>query len=213
MHIPDGFLSPPVWASLTGASAIATGIAAARVNKTLDAEKAPLLGMSAAFIFAAQMLNFPISGGTSGHFMGGVLAAALLGPASGFLALLCVLIVQCLLFADGGLTALGANTFNMALVGAVGGWAVYSFINIVSRGKFRLIAAGVASWLSIVAAASVCAVELWLSGTVPLEIALPAMAGTHALIGIGEASITMVALGLIWSVRPDLAYAGKAVAR
>jgi cobalt/nickel transport system permease protein len=209
MHIPDGFLSPPVWTSLTGAAAVATGISAARCKHTLDAEKAPLLGMTAAFIFAAQMLNFPISGGTSGHFLGGVLAAVLLGPAAGFLVLLTVLIVQCLMFADGGITALGANVLNMGLVGSVVGYGIYYVLNKMTAGKVPLLMAGVASWFSIVLAAAACALELALSGTIPLDVALPAMAGTHAFIGIGEALITVAALGLILSVRPDLVLGRK----
>lgn len=209
MHIPDGFLSPPVWSSLTGAAAIATGISVTRCKHTLDAEKAPLLGMTAAFIFAAQMLNFPIGGGTSGHFMGGVLAAALLGPAAGFLVLLTVLIVQCIMFADGGITALGANVINMGLIGSVLGYSMYYLLNKITAGKIPLLMAGVASWFSIVLAATAASLELAISGTIPLGIVLPAMVGTHAVIGICEALITATALGLILSVRPDLAFGRK----
>jgi cobalt/nickel transport system permease protein len=204
MHIPDGFLSPPVWTSLTGAAAVATGISVTRCKSTLEAEKAPLLGMTAAFIFAAQMLNFPIGGGTSGHFMGGVLAAALLGPAAGFLVLLTVLIVQCLMFADGGITALGANTINMGLISSVLGYGIYYLLNKMTADKIPLVMAGVASWFSIVLTATACSLELALSETIPLGVVLPAMLITHAFIGIGEALITAMALGLILSVRPDI---------
>ncbi len=209
MHIPDGFLSPPVWTSLTGAAAVATGISVTRCKCTLDAEKAPLLGMTAAFIFAAQMLNFPISGGTSGHFMGGVLAAALLGPAAGFLVLLTVLIVQCLMFADGGITALGANVINMGLIGSVLGYSMYYLLNKLTAGKIPLLMAGVASWLSIVLAATAASLELAVSGTIALGVVLPTMVVTHAVIGIGEALITATALGLIFAVRPDLVLGRK----
>jgi cobalt/nickel transport system permease protein len=204
MHIPDGFLSPPVWTSLTGAAAVATGISVTRCKCTLDAEKAPLLGMTAAFIFAAQMLNFPIGGGTSGHFMGGVLAAALLGPAAGFIIMLTVLIVQCLMFADGGITALGANAINMGLIGSVLGYSIYYLLNKLTAGKIPLVIAGVASWFSIVLAATACSLELAISGTIALGVVLPAMVVTHAVIGVGEALITTAALGLILSVRPDI---------
>jgi len=167
----------------------------------------PLMGIMSAFIFAAQMINFPVIGGTSVHLFGGVLAAVLLGPYAGAVILTCVLIFQCLIFQDGGLLALGANILNMAVVGTLVGYAVFYLMTKVLRDKKGLIiGAAVASWFSVVIAASLCALELAMSGLSPLRIVLPAMAGIHAVIGIGEAIITAAVLGFISKVRPDLIY-------
>jgi len=165
------------------------------------------MGMAAAFIFAAQMLNFPVLGGTSGHLLGGVLAAVLLGPYAGVIVISIVLIVQAFLFQDGGIAALGANIFNMAVIGTGLSYLVFAGIRNVLRGKAGLmIAVAAASWASVVMAATCCAFELAASGTAPLKVVLPAMAGIHALIGIGEALITTLIVGLIVKVRPDLIY-------
>lgn len=164
------------------------------------------MGVTAAFVFAAQMINFPIAGGTSGHFLGAVFSSVLLGPWASLLIMTIVLIVQCLGFADGGLTALGSNIFNMGVIGALGGYGIF-FILYQLFGKSRkafFFALAVSAWLSIAMGASAAAVELALSGTSPLRITLPAMAGIHALIGIGEAIITTTALSLILKTRPDL---------
>jgi cobalt/nickel transport system permease protein len=174
------------------------------------------MGVTAAFIFAAQMLNFPVAGGTSGHFLGAVFSSVLLGPWAGFIILTLVLIVQCLGFADGGLTALGSNVFNMAVIGALGGYTIFSVVysSLRKSEKGFIIALAVSSWASIVLGASAAAIELALSGTSPLTIALPAMAGIHAIIGIGEAIITTTAVSLVLKTRPDLvrAFAGREVA-
>jgi cobalt/nickel transport system permease protein len=160
----------------------------------------PLMGMMAAFIFAAQMLNFPVAGGTSGHLIGGVLAAVLLVIAI-------VLVVQCLIFQDGGLTALGANVVNMSLFGAVLGYYIYAGIRGGSKREGRILTgAAVAAWVSVVAASAACAVELALSDTSPLRVALPAMVGVHCLIGIGEAIITCLVIAFVLKVRKDLMY-------
>jgi len=205
MHIPDGFLDAKTWVSLGIVSAGVVGLAIRKSNKKIGEKHVPLMGITAAFIFAAQMLNFPVAGGTSGHFMGGVLAAILLGPLAGILIMTIVLIVQCLVFQDGGLTALGANIFNMGLIGTIIGYYLYMGITrIIGDNRGRFINIFVAGWLSIVLAASACAVELAVSGTVPLGVALPAMAGIHALIGIVEGIITAVVLGFVFKVRPDL---------
>jgi len=206
MHIPDGFLDLKTWVTLGAVSAGLVGYALKRSSRKLGEKHIPLLGVMAAFIFAAQMLNFPVAGGTSGHFMGGVLAAVLLGPSAGLLVMATVLIVQCLVFQDGGLTALGANVFNMGVIGAMLGYYIYVALNRVMRGNPRVlfICSFVAGWLSIVLAASACAVELAISGTVPLGVALPAMAGVHSLIGIGEGLITALVLGFVFKLRPDL---------
>jgi cobalt/nickel transport system permease protein len=206
MHIPDGFLETKTWATL---DAVAIGVAAlaiARTRRIMGEKQIPLLGVLAAFIFAAQMVNFPVAGGTSGHFMGAVLAAILLGPWSAALVMMAVLIIQCLVFQDGGLTALGANMVNMGLIGGMFGYLFYRGGQKFLGGgvRPRPIAVFIAAWLSIVLAASACAMELAMSGTLPIEAALPAMAGVHALIGIGEGIITVLVVGLIARVRPDL---------
>ncbi len=205
MHIPDGFLDTKIWVTLGVISAGTVGLALSKASKRIGEKQIPLMGVLAAFIFAAQMLNFPVAGGTSGHFMGGVLAAILLGPLAGVLIMAIVLIIQCLIFQDGGLTALGANIFNMGIIGALIGYYLYLGLSrIVSGIQGTFISAFIASWLSIVLAAGACATELALSGTVPLRVALPAMAGVHSLIGIGEGIITVAVLSLVFKVRPDL---------
>src|SRR5204862_5172841 len=125
MHIPDGFLSTPVWVSMDALSAGVVGGALRRVQRTLEPERVPLMGMTAAFLFAAQMINFPVAGGTSGHLLGGFLAALLLGPAPAVIVMATVFAAQCLLFQDGGFFALGANLFNMGLIGSLGGYGIY----------------------------------------------------------------------------------------
>ena len=207
MHIPDGFLSPGVWLTLWAASIVVIGSCLRRVKVILQDKMVPLMGVAAAFIFAVQMLNFPVAGATSGHLLGGVLAAILLGPCGGAVVIAVVLIIQCLIFQDGGLTALGANIFNISFVGAIGGYLVYSKIRkMIAGNKGILAGAAIAAWLSVIAASSVCAIELVLSGTSPLRVALPAMAGIHALIGIGEAIITLLVVGTVLKMRPDLVY-------
>ncbi len=206
MHVPDGFMSAPV--NLAGAvvSTAAVGTALARAKDTLEEKQVPLLAVTAAFIFAAQMLNFPVAAGTSGHFLGAVLAAVLLGPWNGMIALSLVVILQCLLFGDGGLTALGTNVFNMAVLGCLAGWGILRVLRrLLPQNRAGLMAAVAgAAWASIVLAASACAAELAFSGTAPLGAALPAMAGVHAIIGVGEALITMAVLAAVYSSRPDL---------
>ena len=205
MHIPDGFLDAKT-AAATGVLAVAgLGLALRQARMELPRRKVPLLGLSAAFVFAAQMLNFPVAGGTSGHMIGGVLAAVLLGPSAAVIAISAVLVVQCFLFADGGITALGANIFNMAIVGGGGGWLVYRLLSRMVKGLFgKVMAASFAAWLSTVMASVLCAGELAASGTVKWSVALPAMAGVHMLIGIGEGVITAMVLAAIAKVRPDL---------
>ena len=201
MHIPDGFLDAKT-ALATGALAAAgLGLALRRVRRTLPPQRIPLLGLTAAFIFAAQMLNFPVAGGTSGHLIGGALAAVLLGPAAAVVAMSAVLVLQCLLFSDGGVTALGANLFNMAVVAPVVAWIVFRPLMHVTT---RNVAVALAAWLSTMLAAIVCAGELAWSGHVAWRLVFPAMGGVHALIGIGEALITTLVLGAIAAARPEL---------
>ncbi len=206
LHAPDGFLTVPIALVMWAITIVVLAIAVRETNRTLDEQAVPLLGVMAAFIFAAQMFNFQIPGGTSGHLLGGVLAAVLLGPWAGTLVMACVVAVQALVFQDGGLVVLGANIFNMGVIGTLGGYAVYRSICRVLGGedRARIPAAGIAAWLSVVVASAAMAIELALSGTAPLEITLAAMLGVHAIIGIGEALITMAALGFIAVTRADL---------
>jgi cobalt/nickel transport system permease protein len=205
MHIPDGFLDAKTLA-LTGAlSAGGLAVAARQVNRTLPRNKIPLMGLGAAFVFAAQMLNFPVAGGTSGHLLGGVLAAVLLGPGAAAVVIACVLLVQALLFSDGGVLALGANIFNMAFIGAMVGYTIYSAVFRFLPGlRGRIAAVFFAAWCSTVLASLTCAGELALSGTLAAAVVFPAMLGTHALIGIGEGLITSLVILTIARTRPDL---------
>ncbi len=206
LHIPDGFLSGGV-AAIAGLLALAAVAYALRVaNIELDEARVPLLGVLAAFTFAAQMLNFPIAGGTSGHFLGAALAAVLLGPWLASLVMAVVITVQAFAFADGGISALGANVLNMGVLGALlAGLLVGALVKALphSRGVFLGIVAGV-SWLAVMVGAGATSVELALSDTVPLATSLPAMLGVHSLIGIGEAVITTVAVAAVLVSRPDL---------
>lgn len=207
MHIPDGFLSVNTWGSLWLISAGGMMWCLKKTAHILKDKMVPLMGVMAAFIFAAQMLNFPVIGGTSGHLLGGVLAVVLLGPYAGAIVLACVLIVQSFIFQDGGITALGANIFNMSFLGAGGGYLIYRAITKLIKGKFGIMSGvAIAAWLSVVISATAVAGELAISGTSPLKAALPAMAGIHALIGIGEAIISCLVVGFVLKVRPDLIY-------
>ena len=206
LHIPDGFVSAPVAA---GGWVVAAGLivlAARRADRNLDERAIPLMGVAAAFIFAAQMVNFPVAGGTSGHLLGGALAAILLGPWVAIIVMTAVVALQALLFQDGGLAALGVNVLNMGVLTVLVSWALYRGLAPLARLHAALpaVAAFAAAWLSVEAAAVATALQLAASGTSPLEVALPAMVGVHALIGIGEALITLGALGLVRAARPDL---------
>ncbi len=206
LHAPDGFLSVPVAAAMWVIAIIAIAVAVRRVGRGFDERLVPLMGVMAAFIFAAQMINFPVLGGTSGHMLGAVLAAVLLGPWAASLVMSSVIAVQALLFQDGGLLAMGANIVNMGLVGTIGGYAIYRAAATVFGGEARgrLPAAGIAAWSAVMLGALAMSLELVFSATTTLAVVLPAMLGTHALIGIGEALITVGALALIQSARPDL---------
>ncbi len=206
MHIPDGFLDAKTAIATSVLATAGLGLALADVRRRVAPRRIPLVGLAAAFVFAAQMLNFPVAGGTSGHLIGAVLAAVLLGPGAAVLVMSAVLILQCLMFADGGVTALGANLFNMALVAPTVGYGVYRlqrrFVGEGLRG--RLFATAFAAWCSTVAAALSCAGQLALSGTVSLRVALPAMGGIHLLIGLGEALITTLVVAAVARARPEL---------
>lgn len=208
MHLADGFLSG---ATLLATSAVSAGALAIGLRKTrfeLQDRCVPQIGVMSAGVFAAQMVNFPILPGTSGHLMGGALAAIVLGPWAAVLAMTVVVIVQCLLFCDGGLAALGANALNMAVVGPLIGWLAYDgALRLAPGRRGHLVGAALAAWLSVVASAAFCAVELSASGIVPLSAALPIMAGVHAIIGVGEAMVTVGAVRFLLQVKPDMLYA------
>ena len=202
LHIPDGFLSVSVsavcWLLILGALAYGLRV----TQRALDERLIPLAGIMGAFVFAAQMINFPVAGGTSGHFIGAALAFIVLGPWLGLLTMTAVVALQALLFQDGGLVVMGANILIMGLVPGFVGYQVYR----LAQGRGRRLAmgiTGVAAWLSIMAAALVTTLLLAFSGTTSLAVALPAMLGIHALIGIGEALITIAALAFLQRTRPS----------
>ncbi len=206
MHIPDGFIDGKTAAATALLSAAGVGLAMRQVRLRLPARRVPLLGLAAAFLFAAQMVNFPVAGGTSGHLMGGVLAAALLGPSAAVAVLTTVLIVQCFLFADGGVLALGANVFNMAIVGGAGGYAIYRGVRRWLPGtRGQVAAVAFAGWCSTVLAAVCCAGQLAWSGTVGWPAAFTAMTSVHMVIGAGEGLISALVLLAIQRARPELA--------
>lgn len=212
LHIPDGFLNLIVSLICWVITALVIGMAISRTNKSLGEKQIPLMGVMAAFIFAAQMINFPVAGGTSGHLLGGALAAIVLGPWAAMLVMTAVIAVQALLFQDGGLIVMGANIMNMGLVTAAIGYGLYRSVSGQSR-TIKLGAAGVAAWLSVMAGALLTALQLWLSGTSQLSVVVPAMLGVHALIGLGEAFITVSALAFITQTRPDLLGEGSESAK
>jgi len=206
MHIPDGFLNAATVATTCVVSVGGIGNAVRVANQKLKERQVPMMGILAAFIFAAQMLNFPVAGGTSGHLIGATLAAILLGPWAAVLIMSCVLIGQSLIFQDGGLLALGANVLNMGIIASFAGYYAYrlasSFLGDSRKG--RLISGFFGAWSSVFLASAACAIELAVSGASPIAVALPAMLGVHALIGIGEGLITSAVLGLVLATRADL---------
>ena len=212
MHIPDGFLSVPLSALLWLIAIAGIGYALWRSGQDLGERQVPLMGVLAAVIFAGQMLNFSVTGGTSGHLVGGALASILLGPWAAMLVMTSVVSIQALLFQDGGLLALGANLVNMAIISVWVGYAAYQTIQKLLGGRSGglLISGFVAGWLSIFFSALACALELALSGTSPANVAVPAMGGIHALIGIGEGLITVGALAFLSATRRDLLKMGQA---
>ncbi|MPZ48796.1 MAG: cobalamin biosynthesis protein CbiM [Dehalococcoidia bacterium] len=205
LHIPDGFVSLPV--SLIG-WAITIAVIALAVKKTnteMGEKAAPLMGVLAAFIFAGQMINFPVAGGTSGHLLGGTLAAILVGPWAAVIVMTAVVGVQALIFQDGGLVVLGTNILNMGILTAFLGYGIFRAVTGVIAGPTgRLAGSFSGAWLTVMAAATLTSVQLALSGTSALDVALPAMLGVHALIGVGEGLITAAAIALVVAARPDL---------
>lgn len=211
MHIPDGFLSVLVSIALWLITIPIVGYSLRRVGQDLGERQVPLMGVLAAAIFAGQMLNFAVAGGTSGHLMGAAIATILVGPWAAILTMTCVVSIQALIFQDGGLLVLGANIFNMAVVGVAVAYMAYRTVRkLVNHSKRGILIAGfIAAWLSIETASLSVALQLSLSGTSPAALAFPAMAGVHALIGLGEGLITIGALTFLLSVRPDLVKSGE----
>ncbi|MCY2968503.1 MAG: energy-coupling factor ABC transporter permease [Planctomycetota bacterium] len=208
MHIPDGFLSPAV---CVGTGTIAAGtlaVAFRKLDATLASRTVPLTGMVASLIFAGQMVNFPIGLPVSGHLIGGTLAAILLGPWGGCVALALVLFVQMALFSDGGWLAYGANVFNMGVVGSLGGYALYHAVRSRIAGPRGVLLGGMlAGWGSVMAAAACFCLEFWLShpaGEFDLRQIWMLMASFHSLIGVGEALITGMILSVVLVHRPEL---------
>ncbi len=215
MHVPDGFLDAPTSLATGVVAAVGIGLALRAASRELDDRTAPLAGLVATFVFATQMLNFPVGAGTSGHLLGGALAAVLVGPATALLCMSVVFLVQCLLFADGGITALGTNIFLMGIVTVVVGWAVFRGLQMVLPQRVSLVApAAAAGALVSVPVAALVFVGLYaVGGTVDIPLAqlTTAMLGVHTLIGLGEAAITFLAVGSIVAVRPDLVYGARRV--
>jgi cobalt/nickel transport system permease protein len=207
-HIPDGFLSASVSAGTFVAAAAVTAYAARQAKARLDDRAAPTLGLATAAVFAAQAVNFPVAAGTSGHLLGGVLVAVAFGPWAGFLVMSAVIIAQALIFADGGLTALGANVLNIAGAGAVLGYGVYAvLVGLAGEGaRRRGLAAAVAAWLATLITGIAAGIELGLSGVAPGRLAVGTMASVHAVIGLAEAGITGFAVWALARKRPDLLY-------
>ena len=215
MHVPDGFLDAPTSIATGLVAAGAVGLALRGARRELDDKTAPLAGLVASFVFAAQMLNFPVGAGTSGHLLGGALAAVLVGPCTALLCLSVVLLVQCLLFADGGITALGTNVVLMGVLGALVGWAAFRGVQAVLPKRVSMVApaAVVAAFLSVPAAALGFVGLYALGGTapVPLDTLVTAMLSWHLLIAFGEAAITGLVVGSIVTVRPDLVHGARRV--
>ncbi len=215
MHVPDGFLNLPTSMATGVIAALGVGLALRGARKELNERTAPLAGLVAAFVFATQMVNFPVGAGTSGHLLGGALAAALVGPWTGILVITVVLIVQALLFADGGLTALGTNITLMGLVGVGVAWLVIVLVLrlLPKRLPSVPIAAAVGALLSVPAAALAFTGLFALGGVadIPVAAVLTAMVGWHSLIGIGEAVITGLVVSAVVATRPDLVYVARPI--
>lgn len=197
MHIPDGFLDAKtcVTTGVLGAAAVAYGLRKTKLG--LNRRQVPMIALTGAFIFAAQMLNFPIAGATSGHFLGGAMAAILFGPGVAVVMMSAVLILQALVFQDGGLTVLGANILCTGVVGTFVGYGAFRLGMKLLRGRFSAVVTFLSAWLSIVSASAAVALLLAWSDTFPLTVGLSAMVGWHSLIGIGEGLITAMAIGYL----------------
>ncbi len=216
MHIPDGFIDGTTSAGAAVVAAGGLGATLRRAGEVLDERRVPLAGLVAAFVFAVQMLNFPVVSGTSGHLLGGALAAVLVGPAVGAVCVTVVLAVQALLFADGGLSALGLNVLNMALVTAFVGYAVFLLARrVMSRTPSSVVAAaGIAAAVSVVLSALAFTLEYAVggTGTASVPTVAGAMVGVHVLVGVGEGVITALVVGAVLATRPDLIWGARDLA-
>lgn len=215
MHVPDGFLDLPTSVATGALAVVGVGLALRGARRELDERTAPLAGLAATFVFAAQMVNFPVGAGTSGHLIGGALAAVLVGPWTATLCLTVVTVVQALLFADGGLTALGTNIVLLAIVAVWVGWGVARLVSRVLPKTPRsvVVSGAVGALVSVPAAAAAFTLLFAIGGAVavPLGLLLPTMLGVHAVIGVGEALITAGVLAAVVASRPDLVHERLAV--
>lgn len=213
MHAPDGFLDGPTSAAMGVLAVGGVGVALRRAGQELEEKAIPLAGLTAAFVFAVQMLNFPVASGTSGHLLGGVLAAVLVGPWAGALCVTVVVVVQALLFADGGLTAVGYNVINMALVTALGGYAVFVLLRRVlpSTRTGVAAAAGIAAGVGVVLSSIAFSLQYAVGGAGGASpgAVVTAMVGVHVLIGIGEGIITGLTVSAVLASRPDLVFGAR----
>ena len=216
LHIPDGFIDIPTSAIFAVLSAIGVAIALRGARTSLDDKTAPLAGLTTVFIFAAQMVNFPVAAGTSGHLLGGALAAVLIGPYAATLAITVVLLLQALLFADGGLTAIGLNIFNLSLLGVWSSYLIFLVLRkVLPKRKSSIPIAGlIAAFIQVPLAATgfVLQYSLGAQSTIPVSTVFTAMISTHLLIGIGEAIITSLTLSAVLATRSDLVYGWQAIA-
>ena len=205
MHIPDGFLSPSVWGTLDIVSGSLVLTALRRVGRRIEEKAIPLMGVLSAFVFAAQLINLPVAGGTSAHFLGAALVGILLGPWTGLTVMTVVLIVQCFLFQDGGVASLGANIFNMGVIGSLGSSYVYRILAGLLKGPKAVFWSGFwAAWLTVVASSLSCAAMLGLSHVVPWKLGISLIGGVHVLLGLLEGLVTGTALQAVHRSRPDL---------
>ncbi len=213
MHVPNGFLDAPTSMATGAAAVVCVGAALVGARRELDDRTAPMAGLVAAFVFAAQMLNFPVAAGTSGHLLGGALAAVLVGPWTAVLSLSVVFVVQSLLFADGGITALGTNIMLMGVTTVLVGWLLFALLRAVLPKRLSIVPleAGLAALVSVPAAALLFVGLYAVGGTadIPLGELTAAMVGVHTLIGLGEAAITFLAVASIVAVRPDLVHGAR----
>jgi cobalt/nickel transport system permease protein len=205
MHIPDGFLTPRVWGSLDIVSGAFVAVGLRRTSETLQERSIPMMGVLSAFVFAAQMLNLPVAGGTSGHFLGGALVGILLGPWIGLIVMAVILVVQCFLFQDGGVAALGANIFNMGFLGSFVSAYIYRGLLPLMRGSRPRFWAGFATaWITIVLSSLSCAGELAISGVISWGMGLSIIGGVHVVLGLLEGFLTGTVLESLAKTRPDL---------
>lgn len=217
MHAPDGFIDGPTSLAMGVVAAGGVAVCLRRAGRELEEKQVPLAGLTAAFVFAVQMLNFPVASGTSGHLLGGVLAAVLVGPYVGALCVTVVVAVQALLFADGGLTALGFNVVNMALVTALGGYLVFVGLRrVLPRTRTGVaVGSGLAAGVGVVLASLAFSLQYAIGGTGGADAGAVAasMIGVHVLIGIGEGVITALTVSAVLASRPDLVHGARGLAR